>query len=295
MSVCIFYNRRNRNTVIIKPFVSDSRFDRITNEYLSVNSCGYYEIADTEIKTVRPNGRSDYQIIYIADGRAEFYADGAYQTAEKGDLLVYRPHEPQDYAYCPNCSTKVYWIHFTGTGAGDILSCSGLSEKRRYHIGICDEIGLNVIDLAREIRLARPGYELFCRSILISVIASAVRALNTSSRHEHSHKYDKIKSVIDKMSICMNDTSTIQDYARECCIDKYYFITPFKEYTGYSPHAYRTMIKIEKAKQLLADTTMTNCQIAAFLGYKDSLYFSRIFKKYTGISPYAYKQNLQIY
>ncbi len=109
---------------------------------------------------------------------------------------------------------KCTGIHFTGTGAGDILSCSGLSEKRRYHIGICDEIGLNVIDLAREIRLARPGYELFCRSILISVIASAVRALNTSSRHEHSHKYDKIKSVIDKMSICMNDTSTIQDYAR---------------------------------------------------------------------------------
>lgn len=60
-----------------------NNFDRITNEYLSVNSCGFHEITDTEIKTVRPNGRPDYQIIYIADGRAEFYADGAYQQPKK--------------------------------------------------------------------------------------------------------------------------------------------------------------------------------------------------------------------
>lgn len=51
---------------------------------------------------------------------------------------------------------------------------------------------------------------------------------------------------------------------------------------------------MERAKELLADTSMTNGEIAELLGYKDPLYFSRAFKKYVGKSPNAYRKYTEL-
>ncbi len=288
----IIGNKRRENIVQIINGENQTCSDRTTDEYITVNSCGFYEVTGRDIKTDRPDGRTDYQLIYIAGGRAMYFSDGAYRTAHGGDLLLYRPFEPQRYCFCAGCGTKAYWIHFTGTGADEVLKEAGFSGVKHCTVGSCDEIGEYVFELTREIQLARPGFELFCRAIFLSVIASAARALCVPAYRRNTHKYDKLIPAIEKMNSCMNDTSSIRGYAQECCMDPYYFIALFREYTGLSPHAYRTMIKLEKAKQLLIDTTMTNGEIAELLGYRDSLYFSRVFKKHVGMSPNIYKKNI---
>ena len=64
-----------------------------------------------------------------------------------------------------------------------------------------------------------------------------------------------------------------------------YFIHLFKNVTGLSPQEYKTCIVMEKAKELLTETTLNVTGVANHLGYTDSLYFSRVFKKHTGHSP----------
>jgi two-component system response regulator YesN len=54
-----------------------------------------------------------------------------------------------------------------------------------------------------------------------------------------------------------------------------------------------TELRIEKAKQLLADPALKIMDIAEQLGYKDSYYFSHCFKKYVGISPKEFRNNEQ--
>lgn len=264
--------------------------DRTTSDYLTVNSCGFYEITDRDLGAFRPLGRSDYQLIYIASGKAEYVSDGARNTAFAGDLLVYRPREPQDYVFCSGMNTKVYWVHFTGTGAAEMLSKSGFYGETRYSIGVCDEICADILELICEIQLARPGYELFCSSVLMRTVARASRLLDCSDSRKNIRKYDRLIPIIEKMNTDMCDTSSIEDYAGQCFLDPYYFISLFKEYTGHSPHTYRTMLKIEKAKQLLSGTDMTVGEIAEFLGYRDALYFGRVFRKYVGKAPGIYKK-----
>ena len=42
-----------------------------------VTCCGYYRVhTSSVISTERPNGRGDYQLLYIAEGKAHFYFDG---------------------------------------------------------------------------------------------------------------------------------------------------------------------------------------------------------------------------
>lgn len=65
-----------------------------------------------------------------------------------------------------------------------------------------------------------------------------------------------------------------------------YLSTIFREYKSVTPADYIIRLRIDKAKELLAaDSKCKIKEIAAFVGYEDSLYFSKVFKKATGMSP----------
>lgn len=57
---------------------------------------------------------------------------------------------------------------------------------------------------------------------------------------------------------------------------------PFSEYI--------TARRIQKAKELLRDESLSIAQVAEQTGYNDYFYFTRVFKKSTGISPSKYRK-----
>lgn len=56
---------------------------------------------------------------------------------------------------------------------------------------------------------------------------------------------------------------------------------------------YLTVVRMEKAKELLLDNSYKVYQIVEQVGYSDPAYFSEIFKKYTGKSPNEYRGKLK--
>lgn len=61
---------------------------------------------------------------------------------------------------------------------------------------------------------------------------------------------------------------------------------------GLSFSEYLASKRIQKAKELLADETLSIDSIAEMVGYNDYFYFTKVFKKSTGISPSKYRKNL---
>jgi two-component system response regulator YesN len=64
----------------------------------------------------------------------------------------------------------------------------------------------------------------------------------------------------------------------------------FKKVTGMNLIDYITMVKMERAKYLLANSRMKSYEIAFQLGYKSDDYFSKLFKKSVGMTPTAFRQ-----
>ena len=60
---------------------------------------------------------------------------------------------------------------------------------------------------------------------------------------------------------------------------------PFSEYLASR--------RIQKAKELLADETLSIDAIAEMVGYKDYFYFTKVFKKTEGISPSKYRKSIR--
>ncbi|MBF9018909.1 MULTISPECIES: helix-turn-helix transcriptional regulator [unclassified Oceanispirochaeta] len=57
---------------------------------------------------------------------------------------------------------------------------------------------------------------------------------------------------------------------------------------------YLTMIRLEKAKDLLGLTSEKIIDIAGKCGYNEVYYFSHSFKKYTGVSPKKYREEINV-
>lgn len=81
----------------------------------------------------------------------------------------------------------------------------------------------------------------------------------------------------------------ISDYA---ALSTSYACTLFKAETGTTLNQFITEYRMEKAKQLLADSRYKVNDICLQVGYNDSNYFGKSFKKYCGLSPSEYRNGV---
>jgi hypothetical protein len=56
------------------------------------------------------------------------------KTLYHGDLLIYRPSEPQQYDFVGDESADSYYCHFSGMIAEEMMKRSGLLDKSILHI-----------------------------------------------------------------------------------------------------------------------------------------------------------------
>lgn len=66
----------------------------------------------------------------------------------------------------------------------------------------------------------------------------------------------------------------------------------FKKQTGMNLSDYIAKVRIEQAKRLMQDKTLTFAQIASKVGYASDIGFIRVFKKYEGTTPGKYRESL---
>lgn len=83
----------------------------------------------------------------------------------------------------------------------------------------------------------------------------------------------------------------LEEYAELCHRSLSTFKRDFQQQFGESPGKWLTKKRVERAANLLKNTTMNVTQIAFESGFEDLSHFSRAFKKQIGKSPSDYKNN----
>lgn len=78
--------------------------------------------------------------------------------------------------------------------------------------------------------------------------------------------------------------------AKKFSISSSYFSVLFKKHVGCSPVQYITKVRIEKAKELLKDSSVPVSAIAFEVGFNDPLYFTRVFSRQVGHTPKQYRE-----
>ena len=125
----------------------------------------------------------------------------------------------------------------------------------------------------------------------IKHIETAVSMINSSNTDPSSDVVSRAKEYIDSH---YSQELSLEGMSRQTDISPYYFSKLFKNKTGVTFIDYLTNLRIDKAKELLADPSRSMKEICSEVGYSDPNYFSRIFKKVTGQTPTEYKDGLKI-
>lgn len=253
---------------------------------LTVNCCGMQVFKTKDYSQRRSGGRVDYQIIYIYEGTGHYFLNNEWVSLPAGNILLFRPSEPQIYSYYANEKPVIYWIHFTGA------ECDALLEK--YCISSCyigENLSLKILfqDIITELQLKKVLYEdLVIHSFykILAIICRSRQQILMPSENNFS---------IDRLIIQLNqkymDKWTISSMADFCKLSEGHFAHMFKSRIGVSPMHFLNELRVEKAKSLIAADTMSISTIASLVGFDDPLYFSRVFKRVTGIAPQNFHRN----
>jgi AraC family transcriptional regulator len=101
-----------------------------------------------------------------------------------------------------------------------------------------------------------------------------------------------LRRILERMR-CFGCDLSLQALANESGYSRVHFVRMFKVATGYSPHNYLLNLRLERARELLKNRSLSLIDIALDCGFSNHSHMSRLFHKSVGVTPSAYRRSLR--
>jgi AraC-like DNA-binding protein len=223
----------------------------------------------------------EYQIIYITNGQGIFESESIKQTVVKaGTLIVLFPNERHRYKPDNHTGWDEYWVGVKGVII-DNLPC--------LYIGFNEHIFNLYNSIIEKTKQESPGYQPLVSGAVLHLIGTSHAVIKQNAAETKDDENIINRSRLLFRSNISNPYSPEQA-AQELNVGYSWFRKLFKNYTGLSPGQYYLQLKIEKAKELLSNSSVPMKEISIALNFESSFYFSKIFKEKTGLTPTEYRK-----
>lgn len=145
----------------------------------------------------------------------------------------------------------------------------------------------------RDVRTGRPPDARYMESLAMVLAAHVARkyAVEKSTKATACGGLapHKLRCVRDHIGEHLGETIRVEQLAEAVHLSPFHFARMFKQSTGQSPHLYVLMRRIERAKQLLAETETALVDVAADVGFRTQGHFTGVFHRYAGFTPRAFR------
>lgn len=277
-------------------FIIEQALNNPLTSDLVVHSMGYFPKAAGHYIN-RPNGCGEYILIYCINGKGFFKLGGVQHAVCENQFFVLPAEEPHQYWADEESPWSIYWVHFKGSKAVSIfkqlndVNQISLNDHSRMQdrIGFFDEL-LNIME--SELKESSVDYV----NMSINHLFATFLYIDEYRAAKYPVQKANYTSFISLATHYMNENIekhlTLEDMAAHFGYSKSYFYRLFYKETGYAPITYLQNIKIKRAAELFANTSLKVNQVALKMGFDDPYYFSRLFKKVMGVAPVSYKKAL---
>ena len=237
---------------------------------------------------------------YLYSGRQDNYQIGRKPYSFKsGDVFVAYPSEVHGTGIVPEAKGILYWLlitlepekHFldySDREGREVLSLLKTFKKRSFCASdslrsMFDSIFLIYTDKS-------PMKKIRIRNVVTEIIA----CLSLSEqRNENTTLSPKIALVVNHLNRQkVSDASiSLAELADIAGLTLPAFKKRFRMETGFPPLGYFLSLKIDKAKEMLADDNVSISTIAYDLNFSSSQHFATIFKRHTGMTPGQFRKS----
>jgi AraC-like DNA-binding protein len=275
-----------------------ARFDSRENFALSLSVTGAGKVSVKPHETY-PLRRKDYpekysfsergrvldefQFLYIAEGGGRLRSFEGEFVLRPGSLVVLVPGEKHRYAPDPETGWTEYWIGFTGELPEQWIR-QGILEKTVMVYPIFNRTEMLVsfkeaLDFARNERYALQPLAASC---VMRILACLLEDRHTCLSRNSRDVIEQAESIFKKSVYHPMDMDAL---IKTLNINYQVLLDQFRERTGMTPYQYFLQMKIDRAKELLLEGTLSIKEISYKLSFDSPYYFSRLFKRKTGVSP----------
>ena len=279
-------------------------------DYLRLSGIAFLQLRE-EAYAHTLAAQPEYRLLYLREGTLYLVRNRVEAMYAGESLLLLPPEEEYHLHFVPEGQSAAYWISFGGYGCARLLEGAGLNgrlclpmrqgaELSHLFEGILRQAMPAPADAARR-SLTSMG--LFLQLLAAAVphpaqlLADAPDAPSASPAPAEAEPPAveppcRTAALAYAVHVIQSDLARpldVEEMARSLQMSASHFIRTFKAQVGYSPLAYQTRLRIERAKDLLRNTSLRVSEIAAQIGYQNPMYFSSTFKKHTGMTPLEYR------
>ena len=207
------------------------------------------------------------------------------------DIRISRPLSRILHLYLPARPPEALSAAFGGRGFG--------ADSLRYLAGLRDDLILQIgLSLMAELSRQSAGGRVLAESLANTLTVRLLQGY-TSGRPPSSSalvgarwRLDdrRIRRVIEFMTVHLEDDIGLEDLADSVNLSAFHFARMFKASTGIAPHRYLANLRLQAAREMLAQGKLSIAEIAVACCFASHANFSRAFKLNTGVSPLQYRR-----
>ncbi len=280
--------RRDRDWGLFVTTVGESRFGPGTSYPPAGHPKGY---------AFRPSaGRrlQEYQIVYISAGQGWFRskASGRLPIAA-GQVIFLFPGVWHSYAPVPETGWTEHWVGFDGDLARRVVRRGFFDPDRPVlRAGREDRLMALFTDVLEATRSNSPALQQILSGATLRILA-LLYSVQQSTLAGDSPGLQAIHQAVTRMREAAEAAIDLPKLARELKVSYRWFRRAFAHHTGLSPHQYFLEIRLARARDLLAQSSLPTKEIAARVGFDDAQYFCRLFRRKVGVPPGVWRERAQ--
>ena len=178
-----------------------------------------------------------------------------------------------------------------GTNYRDLLS-------GREWLGVKDDHIAKLTSIASdELSNGSPGGKLYIDSILAALCSRLVTLHRSYESHSAapatqrvSMTSQQVKVIYEYMRANLDRDIGVHEISGCIGLSAFHFSRSFKSKVGVPPGRYFTIMRVERAQDLLSGTSLPISEIAVAVGMRSQSHLSHVFKRITGTTPAEYRR-----
>lgn len=244
-----------------------------------------------------------FSIKWVPRGRAVYRVGGGSHHLSDGRTVILNSKQPYELEFPETFGTQTLCVFYSDDLLRAAMTRLGEDEVPEGMPEFPDVVFRPEDVIAQELERLHGFFEADDPSALASeeqlltllqaVVASArghagaaerTGAVKASTRRLLLARLERAREILhDKGDI------SLDVLAREAGLSKFHLLRLFKAVHGMTPSGYATAQRMERAKAMLRNSTLTAAAIAEAIGYESDSAFLRAFRRHTGTTPTAFR------
>jgi AraC family transcriptional regulator, arabinose operon regulatory protein len=253
---------------------------------LYITDIGFYPHAAFHNRE-RKNDCPQHILIHCVKGRGWYSINNEIHSVKTNDYFIIPANTAHKYGADINDPWSIYWVHFTGEFAKYYFSLLTKTKKNGPINAIVNTSRQFLFyDIIQHLELMNNTDNIiYSNSCLYAFLSS----FQTSEMKISVNENDIIQQCITFMKASLHKNLRLDDFSSQLNLSSSHLSAIFRKRMKYSPIHLFTSFKVQKACQMLMDSSQNVKTIAYSLGYDDPYHFSRVFKNIMGVSPKKFK------